>query len=145
MKNVIKTSITINASAQRVWDILVDLESYSQWNPFILRAQGTIALGQRLVCEPKLPGGRQYTFTPTITRCVPGTEFACTGDVIHSAIAAGEHIFRIREIAANKVELIHEEVFTGLLAPLVMYFAKDQTTRGFILMNEALKKKAEAS
>ena len=143
MTNLIKTSITINASAQRVWDILVDLESYSQWNPFILRAQGTIALGQRLVCEPKLPGGRQYTFTPRITRCIPGTEFAWTGDVIHSALAAGEHIFKLREIAPNKVELIHDEVFTGLLAPLVMYFAKYQTTQGFILMNEALQTRAE--
>ncbi len=144
MSLTIETRIAIDAPAKTVWSVLVDLDAYAQWNPFIVNAKGVIAEGETLFCEPRMPGGRQYTFTPTVTRCVEGSEFAWTGFVLHPKIACGEHIFRIEELGDERVILLHDEVFSGLLAPLVMRFSGRSTEQGFVLMNEAVKQRAEA-
>lgn len=39
----IKSSITITATPQEVWQVLVDLEHYHEWNPMFVEAKGTIA------------------------------------------------------------------------------------------------------
>ena len=143
MNQVIKTEIIINASLERVWDLLTDLASYSTWNPFIVKAKGTIKLDQQLMCQPHMPGGRKYTFKPTVTRCEIHREFAWTGKVMHSSLASGEHIFKIVQSEENQVKLIHDEIFTGVLAPLYVPLIREATTRGFIMMNQALKDIAE--
>ena len=35
MTKQIKTSIHINATKEKVWEILMDFEKYPEWNPFI--------------------------------------------------------------------------------------------------------------
>ncbi len=139
----IQTRIDINATATVVWRILTDLNQYHCWNPFVVSASGEAALGNTLVCVPQMPGGRRYTFRPVVTRFVPEREFAWTGHVLHSSLGAGEHIFQLQDLGNHRVRLIHDEIFTGVLAPLVVLFAGKKTIRGFELMNEALKKEAE--
>jgi len=142
-KPQIQTSIHINAPAAVVWQLLTDLAGYQHWNPFVVKASGTIALGNTLVCEPQMPGGRRYSFRPVVTRLLPEREFAWSGHVLHPLLGAGEHIFQIEKLGAEQVRLLHNEVFSGLLAPLVVRVARKQTTTGFELMNQALKQQAE--
>lgn len=145
MKPHIDTRITIDAPASVVWQVLTDLAAYHEWNPFIRRASGTAALGERIVCEPQLPGSdRLRHFTPTVTRCEPEREFAWFGAVVHRWFAGGEHIFRIEPEGEGRVRLLHQEVFSGLMTPLAARFALEPTREGFVLMNEALKARAEA-
>lgn len=139
----IQTRIDIQAPIATVWSVLTDLPRYQTWNPFIVSASGTAALGETLVCQPKMPGGRQYIFKPVVTRLVPGREFAWTGHVVHPLLGCGEHVFELEEIGENRVRLIHDEIFTGLFAPLVVLLAGNKTRKGFVLMNEALKREAE--
>jgi hypothetical protein len=139
----IRTRIDIEAPAQVVWEILTDLANYHRWNPFVVNAAGVVAMGNRLVCEPQMPGGRRYTFKPVITRLRPEREFAWSGHVLHPRLGSGEHIFQLEALTPQRTRLIHDEVFTGLFAPLVVWFAGMQTTRGFELMNHALKRVAE--
>ena len=43
MRNIMKsinTEITINASTEIVWKVLMDFENYSNWNPFVTRIEG---------------------------------------------------------------------------------------------------------
>jgi hypothetical protein len=76
-----------------------------------------------------------------VTSCVHNQKFAWTDNVMHSALASGEHILILEKIGENKTILKHDEVFSGLFAPVVMFFAKQSTVEGFELMNEALKAK----
>ncbi len=144
MRQILHTQIDIDAPVDVVWDILTDLERYQDWNPFVLYARGTILMGETLLLKPRLPGSRrQLKFTATVTTCEPKVEFAWTGIQIHPAISAGEHVFRLRPLAADRTRLIHDEVFSGVLAPVVMAVGGRQTRRGFELMNEACKLRAE--
>jgi uncharacterized protein YndB with AHSA1/START domain len=44
----LRTSIDIAAPPERVWEVLTQLAAYPEWNPFIVRAEGTVAVGERL-------------------------------------------------------------------------------------------------
>lgn len=145
MSQLIETDIVINAPIERVWKLLTDLTSYTNWNPFIVQASGNIELHQTLKCQPKMPGGRKYTFEPVVTRCEPFKEFAWRGNVIHPTLASGEHIFKIVEVGENQVRLLHNEIFSGILSPLYVPFVRDSTIKGFELMNKALKYLAEST
>ncbi|HVD10636.1 MAG TPA: hypothetical protein VNB88_08330, partial [Gaiellaceae bacterium] len=56
----------------------------------------------------------------------------------------GEHSFSIERIDDSRVRFVQAERFTGVLVPL---FGKslEKTRRGFTAMNEALKRRAEAT
>ena len=69
------TEIDIDASPETVWGILTDLGSYSDWNPFIVSSEGTVAVGERLTNRMQPPGGKGTTFKPTVTAVEPNATF----------------------------------------------------------------------
>ena len=59
-------------------------------------------------------------------------------------IFTGEHRFQIEPAGENAVRFVQAERFTGLSVPFVWSRIADDTTAGFVTMNEALKRLAEA-
>ncbi|MFQ5793715.1 MAG: SRPBCC family protein [Candidatus Bipolaricaulia bacterium] len=43
----IQTEVEIDASAERVWQLLTDFAAFPEWNPFIRRASGKVKTGTR--------------------------------------------------------------------------------------------------
>ena len=44
----ISSEIEINASQERVWQVLTDFPALSEWNPFVRSVEGDLEAGQRL-------------------------------------------------------------------------------------------------
>lgn len=42
---VVSEKVTINAPASIVWEILVDMEKYPEWNPFCVECESTLEMG----------------------------------------------------------------------------------------------------
>lgn len=47
MTKQLASTIDIDASPQRVWQVLTDFAAYPDWNPFIVRAEGRPEEGVR--------------------------------------------------------------------------------------------------
>lgn len=47
MKEII-TRITIEASPERVWEVLTDIDKYAEWNPFLKQIKGELKLGEKI-------------------------------------------------------------------------------------------------
>ena len=47
----IETTETIEAPPERVWQILTDLDSYPDWNPFIIEGSGQVTEGREAEAE----------------------------------------------------------------------------------------------
>jgi len=139
-----RTEIEIAASADRVWQVLTDLAFYPEWNPFITRIAGSLAVGSRLDTFLQPPGSRGIGFKPTVVALVPGRELRWLGKLLIRGIFDGEHSFRIEPLTQERVRFIQEERFSGMLTfPPLFRMLTSGTQEGFKAMNQALKQRAE--
>ena len=143
MSSQLHTEIEIEASPERVWEILTDFAAYSTWNPFIPRISGSASVGSRLDVQLQPPSGRGMRLHPAVLAAVPSHELRWMGHTGVPGLFDGEHRFRIEPLGPDRVRFVQEERFTGLLAPLVLRFIERGTRQGFEAMNLALKARAE--
>jgi hypothetical protein len=137
--------IDIQASDERVWQLLTDFASFPQWNPFIRRASGEPKTGTRLEVTMQPSGARGMTFRPTVLKAEPKRELRWLGHLLIPGLFDGEHSFTIEPLEANHVRFVQRERFTGILVPLFAHGLDTDTRRGFEEMNQALKMRAEQS
>ena len=139
----LKTEIKINASPERVWSILTDLEKYAEWNPFIKKAKGTVRAEQRLEVLISPPNGKEMLFKPVVKSVIENSEFIWLGRFLFPGIFDGEHIFNLESLDGQTL-LVQKENFRGILVPMMWNSLDTDTRAGFELMNKALKQRAES-
>ncbi len=139
----LRSEIEIEASAERVWQLLTDFAHFPQWNPFIRRASGNAKVGQRLEVNIQPSGANGMTFRPTVLKAEPNRELRWIGRLLIAGLFDGEHIFTIEPLGTNRIRFVQREIFTGLLVPLFAKGLDTDTQRGFEEMNRALKAQAE--
>ena len=139
------SEIEINASVERVWDILTDFASYPQWNPFIRNISGLPAPGERLEVRLEPPGGRGMTFKPKVLNAEPNRELRWLGNLLVPGLFDGEHSFTIQPLEEDRVRFVQREAFKGVLVPVFARSLDTNTKRGFEQMNRALKGRAEGA
>jgi hypothetical protein len=139
----LRSEIEIQASAERVWQILTDFANFPKWNPFIRRASGEPGIGARLEVFLQPSGAKGMTFRPEVLTVEPNRELRWLGHLLVPGLFDGEHILTIEPLGVNHVRFIQREIFTGLLVPLFAPRLNTETLRGFEEMNHALKIRAE--
>jgi len=142
MSLVIKTSIPINATPEKVWSILTDFKNYPQWNPFITQIEGELAINNKIKIKLEPPESNKMKFTPTIKTLTYNKEFSWLGHLFVPGLFDGNHSFFLQKSKGTTI-LLHEESFTGILVPLFKKQLLTNTKKGFELMNKALKELAE--
>jgi len=143
MRTTLVSQLDIDATPQRVWRVLTDLSAYPDWNPFIVRAEGLVHAGSRLVLRMQPVGGRPITLKPTVVEAVEGACLRWRGTVGIPGLLDAEHVFRLTERNNGGSTLHQDEHFTGLLVPLMKASLRRSTLPAFAQMNEALKRRAE--
>jgi len=141
----VRTETVIDAPPEVVWRVLTDFASYPDWNPFIRSIEGKPWVGTRLSVEIQPPGKRSMRFRPRVLRVAKDREFRWIGRVLIAGLFDGEHRFTIIPEDGGS-RFVQAEVFTGLLVPVVDLTDTLRATHlGFLLMNRALKERAERS
>jgi hypothetical protein len=139
----IRTELEIAAPAREVWGILTDFARYQEWNPFITEIAGDAVVGQALHVHLSLPEGRDYQLKPRLLRFEENRELRWRGHLLFPGLFDGEHFFRLEEVSGARTRFIQGENFEGIF---VRFSSRTITraARGFVYMNEALKRRAEA-
>ena len=136
-------NIEIDASAKKVWDILMDFDRYPEWNPFIKSIRGSAEIGSKLEVVMQPEGRKPTTFKPKVLANQPYEEFRWLGKLLIPGVFDGEHIFLIESLDEGRVKFVQQEYFRGILAGPIMKSIGGATQRAFKDMNEALKQRAE--
>lgn len=136
-----QTEIEINASPDRVWSIMRDVERWPEWTPTVtavtLRNPGPLAVGSRAaIRQPKLPpalwrvtelddGRRTFTWV----NAAPGIRVIAK----HSVVPAAQ-----RSRASLSV------AFEGLLGPLLAWMTRKLNEEYLALESQGLKSCSES-
>ncbi len=131
-------SITIKASAEKVWNIITDAGSYPEWDLSMDHIKGKLALGETVTFLTKLSPN---AFPVKVTGFEPNRKLALTGGMPLGLFKSE----RTHTLTANKdgsTTFHTEEIFSGLLLPVFGKNIPDLTEnfQGFVA---ALKKRAE--
>lgn len=142
-KKQLITEVEINASKEEVWNVLMDFPSFTSWNPFIKSISGTPTQGDYISVTIKSSETDSMNFKPLILVNEANQEFRWKGKLGIKGIFDGEHYFKLQEIDANTTKLIHGENFSGILSGTLLKMIGENTKKGFIAMNLALKNQVE--
>jgi hypothetical protein len=145
MSKKLTSQVEIDATPTRVWEVLSDLASYHEWNPFIVRAEGTAELGHRLTLRMQPTAGRAVTLRPTVTELEHGRRLRWLGRVGLPGVMDAEHTFTIEDVRGGRTRLHQDEEFRGVLVPFLARSLDRGTLPAFHLMNEALRRRVERS
>jgi hypothetical protein len=143
MALIIKTEIIINANPKKIWGILTDFKQYPYWNPFIKSIIGNVVVGEKISVIIEAPKTKSMTFKPEILTFVDSKELSWLGHLLFPGIFDGRHKFELITNTNGTTTFIQSEEFRGLLVPLFKKQLNENTKKGFIKMNKALKKMAE--
>ncbi|RJE71560.1 SRPBCC domain-containing protein [Reichenbachiella sp. MSK19-1] len=138
MKLEIKSQIDIHASADKIWEVLMDFDSYPEWNPLVREISGKAEEGQRIKVVLS-----EMTFKPDVLAVSEKREFRWRGKLGVRGLFDGEHYFVLEPTDKNNTRLIHGESFSGLLVAVLKKKLETGTLDGFKAMNESLKKRVE--
>ena len=139
---MLSNEIVIKASAEHVWTLVTDFQSFPDWNPFIRRASGEIRVGARLEVFIQPSGSRGLTFKPKVLKVDANRELRWLGRTYIPWLFDGEHALKIEALSEKQVNFVQTEKFSGLFVPFARSLLRN-TERGFEEMNKALKLRAE--
>ena len=139
----VHSEIEINASPERVWQVLTDFERYNEWNPYIVQASATLAAGQDIRMTLKLSDEKEKSAKYMLTIVKPNQELRWQGFTYFGGLIDREHSFKIEKLEANQVRFVQREQFQGLLVPFIWKNTSISTQAGFEAMNKALKERVE--
>lgn len=139
----LRTIIAIQATAAEVWRVLMDFESYPDWNPFVRSIEGATTPGSKLKVRLQQGDGKAMQFRPRVMVLEPEVEFRWLGHLLVPGLFDGEHYFRIEKSDGDGVRFVQGERFGGLLVPLFSKMIDERTAAGFEAANLALKERVE--
>ena len=141
----IETEIEIEAPASVVWKELSNTEAYADWNPFVRRISGNLEAGEYLQITVGADGNSPMDFTPEVLVADENEELRWVGRLGFKGIFDGEHYFILQETDRGTTLFRHGENFSGLLGYPLIALIREDTHKGFLAMNEALKARAESN
>jgi len=138
----LRTEINIAAPLIEVWNIIIDFDNWSQWNP-ISKASGSADLGSKLnITMLDKDGKDSMKYKAIITEFKQPSLFRWRAKMMAGFLFTNDKIFELEEIDTG-TRLIHREEFSGLMVPMFWSKLNEGCIPMFNSMNEALKLLAE--
>ena len=156
MSGLSEARATIDAPAELVWSVMVDLARYPEWNPFILRVKRRggprPAVGDDILLRVRFGNGREYDSPERIVAMEPPTvgpdgvvrarlEYEYSNWLHRYALIRGR---RTQTLSQGPDESTVYETYERIHGLLGFAISKRAITGGFRRHAEALRARAES-
>ena len=136
-----RATATINATPEAIWQVLMDVPAYPEWDPYCDRIDGQVTLGGRLKVFSKLSPGR--AFPVKVTDLDKPRRMAWTGGMPFG-LFTGRRTFSLAAQDGGATGFVLHEVFTGPMLKLIGGSLPDMS-EAFAAFAAGLKRRAEAA
>jgi uncharacterized protein YndB with AHSA1/START domain len=114
----------IDAKPQVIWELLTRASGYPEWNPAVLGIEGEIAEGEKMRLTSIVDPDRQFKLTVSD---VEAPRHMVSSDGMPLGLFRGTRSFDVVPRGDGTSEFRMEEVYTGLMAPLIPKSIPDMT------------------
>lgn len=135
-----RVSRAINASPETIWGLLTDAASYPEWNPAVLGIEGRIAEDKTIRLTSIVNPDRQFKLKVSDVR---PPHHMVWWDGMPLGLFKGVRTFDVTPEGEGVSRFDMEEVYSGLMAPLITKSIPDMTD-SFEQFADGLKAAAEA-
>lgn len=133
-------SRTIDAAPQVVWDLLTDASAYPDWNPAVIAIEGSIREGETIRLTSIVNPDRQFKLRVSD---VTAPTHMVWWDGMPFGLFKGVRTFDVVAQGERACVFEMEEVYSGLMAPLITKSIPDMT-ESFQKFGDGLKEAAES-
>lgn len=105
----------INATKEKVWQLLTDVSAQSRWNSTLTSIQGSITPGGQVMLEAKSSPGRKFRLK--VTSFTPNTSMVWEDGF--APMFKGVRTFSVAAQPDGTTYFEMIEVFSGLMLPLI--------------------------
>lgn len=137
-KKSVHHEITINATSDKVWNILTDMEKYEKWNPVMKLVDGEIKEGNKVTYEFTQDEKTQSKIPATIQKIIKNELLNQSGGI--PLILTYNHKY-ILESEGNQTKVIIHEDYEGIG---VNFWNPKPVQEAYGRLNNALKNRVES-
>lgn len=136
-KKSVHHEIIVQATPEQVWAVLIDTQSYPDWNPVIVNTQGELVEGNKVTFTFQQDKDTQYDITATVKQMETAKHLNQTGGL--SGILTYDHHYILKPFSESNREstrvIIHED-YRGIGVP---FWNPTSVEAAYARLNEALK------
>lgn len=139
-----RSEARISASSEVVWNIIMDLDRYPDWNPYTIGMMSTLKIGDPMVMQVKMSDTLTIEQTENIRVLEQGHKVCWGIDTTTPEFNSGERCQWLEPLPDGGTHWINEDLIEGTANPLVTALFGDSVQNGFDAVGVALKKRAES-
>lgn len=145
-ENLITSDVVeIDAPASVVWQILIDLDSYASWNPFTVKIESTLEMGEPVHLHVPLPGSDEImVYVEHLCAFEPEKLLSWEKRATPDNKQAARRDQYIEAIDDNRCRYYHTDILLGIYEDQIMAQSGAWIKSSFDAVAHALKKHAEA-
>ncbi len=107
----VDAQLTIPASPEEIWSILMDGENYGEWNPVLVKVEGEFREGARLTYQMMTESGEAAEVEARVVKLDPGRELNQAGG--YWGILTFDHHWILEPVEGGTRVTQHED-YTGI-------------------------------
>ena len=129
--------VTIDATPEEVWSVLVDVSDYAAWNPLLVPISGEIREGAEVEYRMTQPNGTQSTMKSRIGKVVALKELNQHAGI--PGVLTAHHSYRL-EPTQGGTRVIQHEIDNGVA---MLFWDSSWVQPTYEKVNQALKLRVE--
>ena len=135
-------AVEIEAPIEQVWDTLVDVKRYGEWNPFTTRVDTDFEIGSPVDLHVTL--GPLKLKQPEWIEAVDRPHLLAWGTKVgHRFLLSARREQRLEALSETRCRYLTTDALNGLLTPLVVLLFGRLIRRGFNDMALVLRERAQ--
>ena len=136
-------SVEIDAPAEIVWQAIIDLDRYGEWNPFVVAAESTLKPGEPMRMKVRLFAAFAQPQTETIFELEPLRRLCYGLAPTRLGALSSRRCHELEALCESRCRYTSRFELVGWIAALVELLTGSRLARRFAENTAALKERAE--